>query len=40
MTVLKYFLKQLPIQRGYIVTIQDMFGLRFTVKVDSVSWLL
>jgi len=38
MPSLKYLKKQLPIQKGDNVTIRDMFGLRFTVKVDSVSW--
>jgi hypothetical protein len=38
MPPLKYLKKQLPIQKGDNVTIRDMFGHRFTVKVDSVSW--
>jgi len=38
MPALKHLKKVLPIQKGDFVTIQDMFGFQFTVKVASASW--
>jgi len=38
MPALKHLKKQPPIKKGDFVTIQDMFGLQFTVEVDLASW--